>query len=57
MQKNIYIETLGCEKNRVDSEIMLGALQDAGYAYSEDPSQAEVIIVNTCAFLTAAKGG
>jgi ribosomal protein S12 methylthiotransferase len=52
--KRVYLETLGCAKNRVDSEIMLGALGAAGYGLTADPAQAEVIVVNTCAFLTAA---
>ena len=52
--KRVYVETLGCAKNRVDSEIMLGALQSRGYTFTLDPAQAEVIIVNTCAFLTSA---
>ncbi|MBI4083704.1 MAG: 30S ribosomal protein S12 methylthiotransferase RimO [Candidatus Lambdaproteobacteria bacterium] len=52
--KRVYLETLGCAKNRVDSELMLGALAKGGYAFTQDPAQAEVIVVNTCAFLTAA---
>lgn len=52
--KRVYLETLGCAKNRVDSEIMLAALDRRGYALSDDPAQAEVIIVNTCAFLSEA---
>ena len=52
--KRVYVETLGCAKNRVDSEIMLGALAREGYAFSLDPAEAEVIVVNTCAFLTSA---
>jgi ribosomal protein S12 methylthiotransferase len=52
--KSVYLETLGCAKNRVDSEIMLGALNKRGYGFTDDPSQAEVIVVNTCAFLTSA---
>jgi len=52
--KTVYLETLGCAKNRVDSEIMLGALDRRGYAFTSDPAQAQVIIVNTCAFLTSA---
>jgi ribosomal protein S12 methylthiotransferase len=52
--KRVYLETLGCAKNRVDSEIMLGALGGAGYGLTDDPAAAEVIVVNTCAFLTAA---
>lgn len=52
--KSVYLETLGCAKNRVDSEIMLGALARRGYGFTADPAQAQVIIVNTCAFLTSA---
>jgi len=47
--------SLGCAKNRVDSEIMLGQLRQAGYALTGDINQAEVIIVNTCGFITPAK--
>ena len=50
----VYLETLGCAKNRVDSEIMLGALAREGYGLTTSPEAAQVIIVNTCAFLTAA---
>jgi ribosomal protein S12 methylthiotransferase len=50
----VYLETLGCAKNRVDSEIMLGALARQGYSFTEDPAEAQVIVVNTCAFLTSA---
>ncbi|MDH4120139.1 MAG: 30S ribosomal protein S12 methylthiotransferase RimO [Deltaproteobacteria bacterium] len=52
--KRVYLETLGCAKNRVDTELMLGSLQAEGYQYASDPAQAEVIIVNTCGFLSAA---
>ena len=52
--KKIYLETLGCAKNRVDSEIMLTALEREGYGITVTPEEAQVIIVNTCAFLTAA---
>lgn len=54
MQKQVYIETLGCEKNRVDSEIMLGALNKEGFQFTSDPESAHVIVLNTCAFLTSA---
>ena len=53
-KKRIYIETLGCSKNRVDSEIMLNAFQSSGFELTVNPKIAEVIIVNTCAFLTEA---
>jgi len=54
LKKKIYIETLGCSKNRVDSEIMLNTLESEGFELTIDPKIAEVIIVNTCAFLTEA---
>jgi ribosomal protein S12 methylthiotransferase len=47
--------TLGCPKNRVDSEVMLGTLMQRGYQLVHDPSAAEVIVVNTCAFIGPAK--
>jgi ribosomal protein S12 methylthiotransferase len=53
--KPIYLLTLGCSKNRVDSEIMLGTLVSRGYKLVEKPEQAEVIVVNTCAFIGEAK--
>ncbi|MBF0202630.1 MAG: radical SAM protein [Desulfamplus sp.] len=51
---NIYIETLGCCRNQVDSEVMMGRLQSRGHDICNDPSEAEVIIVNTCGFIEAA---
>jgi len=53
-KKRIYLETLGCFKNQVDSEIMLASLQNQGFEMTNSPDSAEVIIVNTCAFLTEA---
>ena len=53
-KKRIYLETLGCSKNQVDSEIMLASLQNQGFEMTKIPDSAEVIIVNTCAFLTEA---
>ncbi|MBX5482552.1 MAG: 30S ribosomal protein S12 methylthiotransferase RimO [Myxococcaceae bacterium] len=47
--------TLGCPKNRVDSEVMLGTLQHRGYRLVQDPKDAEVIVINTCAFIGPAK--
>jgi ribosomal protein S12 methylthiotransferase len=46
---------LGCEKNRVDTEHMLGLLAEAGYAVSADESQASVVVVNTCSFIQDAR--
>ncbi len=53
--KSLYMMTLGCPKNRVDSEVMLGALQHKGYHLVQEPDDAQVIVVNTCAFLKAAE--
>ncbi|MCP4298140.1 MAG: 30S ribosomal protein S12 methylthiotransferase RimO [Proteobacteria bacterium] len=54
MNRSVYIETLGCAKNRVDSEIMLGTLLSNQFVYSKDPAEAAVIVVNTCGFITSA---
>jgi ribosomal protein S12 methylthiotransferase len=47
--------SLGCPKNLVDGEVMLGRLQEAGYRLVADPKQADVVVVNTCAFIDRAK--
>lgn len=51
----VYIKTLGCEKNTVDSEYAAGLLTAAGDIIVEDPSQADAVIVNTCGFIEDAK--
>ena len=51
---HVYIETLGCARNQVDSEIMATHLAQAGWAISNDPEDAEVIVVNTCCFIEPA---
>lgn len=51
----IYIETLGCPKNLVDSENMAGALEEAGHRITREPGEAGAIIVNTCGFIDDAK--
>jgi len=47
--------SLGCPKNLVDSEVMLGLAQNAGHELTDDPSSADVLVVNTCAFIDSAK--
>jgi tRNA-2-methylthio-N6-dimethylallyladenosine synthase len=47
--KTVYLETYGCQMNVADSELMLGVLGRAGYAQTETPDQADVLLVNTCA--------
>jgi len=49
MPKRVYIETYGCQMNVADSELMLGVLHRDGYVQVEDPSIADVMLVNTCA--------
>ena len=53
--KTLYLVSLGCPKNRVDSEIMLGSLLNDGYRLVDDPASAEVIVINSCAFIGEAK--
>ncbi|MDT8378853.1 MAG: 30S ribosomal protein S12 methylthiotransferase RimO [Desulfotignum sp.] len=50
----VYFETLGCSRNQVDSEIMLGKLLAAGHTQTNDPARAQVIVVNTCSFISSA---
>ncbi|HEV7365771.1 MAG TPA: tRNA (N6-isopentenyl adenosine(37)-C2)-methylthiotransferase MiaB [Gemmatimonadales bacterium] len=47
--KRVYIETYGCQMNVADSELMFGVLGRDGYVRSEDPQDADVMLVNTCA--------
>jgi ribosomal protein S12 methylthiotransferase len=47
--------SLGCPKNLVDSEVMLGLAQQAGHQLTRDPEEADVLVVNTCAFIDKAK--
>ena len=51
----VGLVSLGCDKNRVDSEIMLYNLQKGGFEITGDPSDADIIIVNTCAFIESAR--
>ena len=51
----VHVLTLGCPKNQVDAEVMLGVLARAGHELVADPEQADVLVVNTCAFIGPAK--
>jgi len=53
--KYYYLESLGCPKNLVDSEIFAGIIENNDYQYTLDPSEADVIIINTCGFILDAK--
>ena len=55
MAKTVGLIGLGCAKNRVDGEVMLGLLQQAGYEVAANPEQADTIIIHTCGFIGAAK--
>ncbi|MDD3795132.1 MAG: 30S ribosomal protein S12 methylthiotransferase RimO [Lachnospiraceae bacterium] len=52
---NILFISLGCDKNLVDSEKMLGLLNQHGYQLTDDETQADVIVINTCCFINDAK--
>ena len=51
----VLLISLGCDKNLVDSEVMLGLLNKAGHQLTNDETEADVIVVNTCAFISDAK--
>ena len=51
----IFFVSLGCDKNLVDSEEMLALLEKRGYSFTDDETQADVIIINTCCFINDAK--
>jgi tRNA-2-methylthio-N6-dimethylallyladenosine synthase len=48
MSKSVYIETVGCQMNVLDSELVIGALRKQGYALTDSPADADVILFNTC---------
>ncbi|MGH8981124.1 MAG: MiaB/RimO family radical SAM methylthiotransferase, partial [Acidimicrobiales bacterium] len=50
-----WLQTLGCPKNQVDSDKLAGLLDADGYVPASDPSEAELVVVNTCAFIEAAR--
>ena len=55
MSSSFYVETLGCPKNQVDSDKLVGTLVADGMAPTEEPGRADLIVVNTCAFIDAAR--
>lgn len=54
MMKILFI-SLGCDKNLVDTEYMLGILGEKGYAFTDDETEADIIVINTCCFINDAK--
>ncbi|MEX2394846.1 MAG: radical SAM protein, partial [Actinomycetota bacterium] len=55
MKRSVYIRTLGCPKNETDSEHLRGMLAESGYESVDEPSNADVVVVNTCSFIDAAR--
>jgi len=55
MPRKVHLSSLGCPKNQVDAEVMLGKLVADGYEITLDPALADVLIVNTCSFIRPAK--
>jgi ribosomal protein S12 methylthiotransferase len=53
--KKVGFVSLGCPKNLVDSEVMMGTLQEAGYEITNNAEEAETVVVNTCGFIESAK--
>ncbi|MBR4733378.1 MAG: 30S ribosomal protein S12 methylthiotransferase RimO, partial [Lachnospiraceae bacterium] len=51
----ILFTSLGCDKNLVDTEMMLGLLESKGHSFTDDEEEAEAVIVNTCCFIGDAK--
>ena len=54
MEKKVFVVSLGCPKNLVDTEVMLGLLGQMGYRTCAEPEEAELILVNTCGFIQSA---
>ena len=50
----ILLVSLGCDKNLVDSEVMLGLLAKEGYTFTDDETQADIAVINTCCFINDA---
>src|SRR6476469_10889267 len=53
--KKVGFVSLGCPKNLVDSEVMMGQLAEAGYEITNDAGEADTVVVNTCGFIESAK--
>ena len=55
MAYSVGVISLGCNKNRVDTETALGLLRDEGFTFTPDPEKADILMVNTCGFIDSAK--
>ena len=54
MKNKVFIQSLGCPKNLVDSEVMSGCLRAGGYQFVDAPEDADIMLVNTCGFINPA---
>lgn len=54
-ERKVHLVSLGCARNKVDSEVMLGTLLGKGWSHTDSPELADAIIINTCGFIEAAK--
>jgi ribosomal protein S12 methylthiotransferase len=55
MGSRFWVETLGCPKNQVDSDKLVGVLEADGYEAADDPTDADLVVINTCAFIEEAR--
>ena len=55
MLMKILFVSLGCDKNLVDTEVMLGLLRERGYEFTDEEAEADIVVVNTCCFIGDAK--
>ena len=53
--RKVHLVSLGCSRNRVDSEVMIGTLLRDGWKSVDDPETADAVVVNTCGFIASAK--
>jgi ribosomal protein S12 methylthiotransferase len=54
-KKKISLISLGCSKNLVDSEFLVGGLKQESYTFVDEPKDSDIVIVNTCGFLDKAR--
>lgn len=54
-ERKVHLISLGCARNRVDSEVMLGTMMGKGWRHTETPEDADAVVINTCGFIASAK--
>ena len=55
LKKKAHFISLGCARNQVDAEVMLGCLKESGWEISPEPEDAGLVVINTCGFIESAK--